>query len=270
MKKLIIALIMMAPGMLHAAGGGQIHLESASINLDNDAAKQRGAKYFVNYCLNCHSLKYERWQRMQEFGLSLDDIKEKLMPANAKPGDLMTIAMKTDDAKAWFGNPAPDLTLETRLRGEDWVYTYLKSFYLDDSRPFGVNNRVFDKVGMPHVLWELQGFKKPVYRYDVTMKGHVEQSFGSEDEAEAFVAEHGGDAALKISKVVDDLETAVPGKLDETEYDKVIRDIVTFMAYMAEPVKMERQRLGIWVLLFLAVLFVFAYLLKKEYWKDVH
>ena len=270
MKKLLITLFMMLPGMLYAAGGGDIHLESADINLDNDAAKQRGAKYFVNYCLNCHSLKYERWQRMQEFGLSLDDIKDKLMPASAKPGDLMTIAMKADDAKKWFGNPAPDLTLETRLRGEDWVYTYLKSFYLDDSRPFGVNNRVFDKVGMPHVLWELQGFKKPVYRYDVTMKGHVEQSFGSEDEAEAFVAEHGGDAALKISKVVDDLETAVPGKLDETEYDKVIRDIVTFMAYMAEPVKMERQRLGIWVLLFLAVLFVFAYLLKKEYWKDIH
>ncbi|MEJ2309240.1 MAG: cytochrome c1 [Gammaproteobacteria bacterium] len=270
MKKVLIALIMMVPGLLHAAGGGDIHLESANINLGNDAAKQRGAKYFVNYCLNCHSLKYERWQRMQEFGLSIEDISEKLMPANAKPGDLMTIAMKSDDAKAWFGNPAPDLTLETRLRGEDWVYTYLKSFYLDDSRPFGVNNRVFDKVGMPHVLWELQGFKKAHYRYDVTKKGHVEQSFDSEEAAEAYVAEHGGDAELKISKVVDALETAVPGKLDEAEYDKVVRDIVTFMAYMAEPVKMERQRLGIWVLLFLAVLFVFAYLLKKEYWKDIH
>ncbi len=270
MKKLIIALIMMVPGMLHAAGGGNIHLESADINLENDAAKQRGAKYFVNYCLNCHSLKYERWQRMQEFGISIDDIREHLMPANAKPGDLMTIAMKTDDAKAWFGNPAPDLTLETRLRGEDWVYTSLKSFSLDDSRAFGVNNTVFAKVGLPHVLWELQGFKKPVYRYDVTSSGHVENSFDSEAEAEVWIREQGGDADMKIQRVVDRLETAQAGKLDDAEYDKVIRDIVTFMAYMAEPVKLERQRLGIWVLLFLAVLFISAYLLKKEYWKDVH
>jgi ubiquinol-cytochrome c reductase cytochrome c1 subunit len=269
MKKLLIALIMLVPGMAFAAGGG-VHLESANINLDNDAAKQRGAKYFVNYCLGCHSLKYERWQRMQEFGLSIDDIKEHLMPANAKPGDLMTIAMKTGDAQAWFGNPAPDLTLEARLRGTDWIYTYLKSFYLDDSRPFGVNNRVFDKVGMPHVLWELQGFKKPVYRYDVTMKGHVEQSFESEAEAEAFIREHGEHGDLKINKVVHELAVASEGQLDEAEYDKVVRDIVTFLAYMAEPVKLERQRLGIWVLLFLALLFVSAYLLKKEYWKDIH
>jgi ubiquinol-cytochrome c reductase cytochrome c1 subunit len=123
---------------------------------------------------------------------------------------------------------------------------------------------------MPHVLWELQGFKKPVYRYDVTSSGHVENSFDSEAGAEAWIREHGGDAEMKIQRVVDRLETAQAGKLDDTEYDKVIRDIVTFMAYMAEPVKLERQRLGIFVLLFLAVLFVSAYLLKKEYWKDVH
>jgi ubiquinol-cytochrome c reductase cytochrome c1 subunit len=269
MKKLIIALILMVPGMAFAAGGGNVHLEHANINLADDDARQSGAKYFVNYCLNCHSLKYERWQRMQEFGLTLDDIKTKLMPADAKPGDLMTIAMKEDDAKAWFGNPAPDLTLETRLRGEDWVYTYLKSFYLDDSRPFGVNNTVFDKVGMPHVLWELQGFKKPVYRYDVTSKGHLEKSFDSEADADAYVKEHEGDE-LKINKVVDRLEQGTPGTMTDAEYDKVVTDIVTFLAYMAEPVKLERQRLGIWVLLFLALLFVFAYLLKKEYWKDIH
>ncbi len=123
---------------------------------------------------------------------------------------------------------------------------------------------------MPHVLWGLQGFKKPVYRFDVTTQGHVEQSFGSEAEAEAWIREHGGDAEHKINRVVDTLETAVPGSLDDAEYDKVVRDIVTFLAYMAEPVKLERQRLGIWVLLFLAVLFVSAYLLKKEYWKDIH
>ena len=244
MKKLIIALIMMAPGMLHAAGGGQIHLESASINLDNDAAKQRGAKYFVNYCLNCHSLKYERWQRMQEFGLSIDDIREHLMPANAKPGDLMTIAMKTDDAKAWFGNPAPDLTLETRLRGEDWVYTYLKSFYLDDSRPFGVNNTVFDKVGMPHVLWELQGWQEAVI---------------------TTVKDHDGRERKEIS-----LELVEPGLLEPHEYDRAVRDLVNFLDYMGEPAKYERRELGVKVIMFLLFFLVVAYLMKRDYWKDVH
>ena len=270
MKKLLIALMLLVPGTLLAAGGGDVYQEKANINLGDDAAKQRGAKYFVNYCLNCHSLQYERWQRMTEFGLSIDDIKSKLMPASAKPGDLMTIAMNNDDAANWFGAPAPDLTLEARLRGTDWVYTYLKSFYLDETRPFGVNNTVFDKVGMPHVLWELQGFKKAVYRYDVARGGHVEKSFATEDEASAYVKEQAEDADMKISKVVDDLETETAGTMSDVEYDKVVKDIVTFMDYMAEPMKMERQRLGIWVLLFLAVLFVSSYLLKKEYWKDIH
>lgn len=247
MKKLIIALVMLAlvPVSAMASGGSYQPHDSANVDLTDQAALQRGAKFFTNYCLGCHSLKYERWQRMEEFGLTIDQIKEYLMPAGAKPGDLMTIAMDPANAAAWFGAPAPDLTLETRLRGEDWVYNYLRAFYIDESRPFGVNNTVFDKVGMPHVLWELQGMQKAI--------------FDEEDDG------HGG-----THKVFKGFEQVSAGTMTPEEYDAMSRDLVTFLAYMAEPVKLERQRLGIYVLIFLAFFFVVAYMLKKNYWKDVH
>ena len=244
MKKLLIAIVMLASSSAFASGGN-IHLDHADVDITDQASLQRGAKYFVNYCLNCHSLKYERWQRMLEFDIPEDLLKQNLMPADAKPGDLMTVAMNPDDAANWFGAPPPDLTLEARLRGDDWVYTYLRSFYIDESRPFGVNNIVFDKVGMPHVLWELQGMQKAIFEEHKDKNGHVSQVFKG-------------------------FEMVKPGKMSAEEYDRMALDLTNFLSYMGDPSKLKRYSLGIKVLLFLLVFFIFAYLLKKEYWKDVH
>lgn len=248
MKKLIAILsLALAPLAALAAGGGTVHLDDANIDVANHAAIQRGAKLFVNYCMGCHSAQYFRYSKLMEVGegepdaLTEDEVKENLMFAGGKIGDQMTIAMKPNDAAKWFGAPPPDLTLVARIRGEDWLYTYLRSFYTDESRPFGVNNVVFPSVGMPHVLADLQGVQKAVYKDD----GHG-------------------------NKVVEKLELTQRGSMTPEEYDNAVRDLVTFMAHTAEPMKLERQRLGYWVLGFLAVFFVLAYLLKKEYWKDIH
>ncbi|OOY36193.1 cytochrome c1 [Solemya velum gill symbiont] len=246
MKKLILALALLAPLTAFAAGGGAIHPnDPANIDTGNEAALQRGANYFVSYCLNCHSMQYERWQRMEEFGVPEDLLKSNLMHAGAKKGDLLKVAMAPGDAANWFGAPPPDLTLEARLRGSDWIYNYMRAFYVDESRPFGVNNTVFDNVGMPHVLWEQQGMQKAVYT--------------EEDDG------HGG-----THKVFAGFEKVSEGSMTDVEYDAMIRDLVTFMTYMAEPTKAKSHRTGIMVLLFLALLLVFSYMLKKEYWKDVH
>jgi ubiquinol-cytochrome c reductase cytochrome c1 subunit len=248
MKKLIaiIALAWLPLGAM-AAGGAKVELQPANISLSNEASIQRGAKMFMNYCMGCHSAQYARYNLLTNVGLSEDEIKDNLIfNADAKVGDLMTIAMPEADAAAWFGAPPPDLTLNARIRhnGADWLYSYLKSFYVDESRPMGVNNTVFPNVGMPHVLWELQGIQKAVYK-DV---------------------QHGN----KVEKVVERLELVEPGTMTPAEYDSAVRDLTTFLVYLSEPVKLERQALGIWVLLFLAVFTVIAYLLKKNYWQDVH
>ncbi len=245
MKKLFSVLLMIVPLTVLAAGGGNVHLDSADIDLDDQASLQRGAKYFANYCLNCHSAKYMRYQSMNELGLTDDQIRENLMFSGDKVGELMTIAMSSQDAEAWFGAPPPDLTLSTRLRGEDWVYTYLRSFYLDDSRPFGVNNVVFPSVGMPHVLWELQGMQK----------ANWEETTGPD-----------GKPHLELKG----LELVEPGTMSPEEYDAMARDLTAYMSWLAEPMQQERKRLGIWVLLFLVVFTGIAYLLKKEYFKDIH
>lgn len=244
MKTLILALVLFMPGAVLAAGGS-VHLDSADVDLNDEAALQRGAKYFVNYCLNCHSAKYMRYQKMTALGLTEEQIEDNLMFAGDKVGGLMTIAMKPDDAEKWFGAAPPDLTLTARLRGEDWLYTYLRSFYADTSRPFGVNNVVFPSVGMPHVLWELQGMQRAVW----------EETTGPDG---------------KPHKVIKGLELVEQGTMSAEEYDQAVRDMVTYLSWLGEPMQQERKRLGIWVLLFLAVFTVIAYFLKKEYWKDVH
>jgi len=247
MKKLIaIAALVLTPLTGFAAGGGA-HLEHANIDANDTASLQRGAKYFVNYCMGCHSLQYFRYQGMQAFDLSEDEIQENLNFAGAKPGDLMTIAMPAGPAAEWFGAPVPDLTLVTRRRhgGADWVYSYLKGFYRDDSRPFGVNNTVFPMVGMPHVLWDLQGVQNAVFTEVVHPDGTKEQ-------------------------VVERLELAEPGRISAEEYDQVALDLANFLDYVGEPMKQERKRLGVYVVIFLLFFTVLAYLLKKEYWKDVH
>ncbi|MGV6826512.1 MAG: cytochrome c1 [bacterium] len=248
MKKLIsILALALLPVAGFTAGGPSVELKQANINLADKEALQRGAKYFVNYCMGCHSAQYFRYEGMKEFGLSDTDIRENLITTGANVGDQMRIAMDGASAAEWFGAPPPDLTLTARLKpnGGDWLYTYLHSFYLDESRPLGFNNTVFPNVGMPHVLWELQGVQKAVMKEVAHEDGHTEI-------------------------VVDRLEVTEPGTLSAEEYDRLVKDLVTFMVHIAEPMKLERQRLGVWVLLFLSVFFVLAYMLKKEYWKDVH
>lgn len=246
MKKLIFAFLLASVPMLGLAAGEGPHLDEANIDLGDQASLQRGAKYFVNYCLSCHSAKYQRYNRMaRDLGLAEDEVIGNLMFTTDKIGETMNIAMPVDKAKDWFGNPPPDLSVLIRARGVNYIYTYLRSFYADEKRPFGVNNIVFPDVAMPHVLWELQGEQKPVYR--------TEQ-----------------DAAGKNIQVFDHFEPVSAGTLSPEEYDQVARDLTAFLAYVGEPIQMERKRLGIWVLLFIAVFFVLSYLLKKEYWKDVH
>ncbi|MCW8919189.1 MAG: cytochrome c1 [Gammaproteobacteria bacterium] len=246
MKKLIVACVFAVLPVLGMAAGGGVHLEKANIDLRDNASLQRGAKLFVNYCLSCHSAAYQRYNRMgRDIGLSDEQVKEHLMLASDKLGETMTIAMPTADAKKWFGNPPPDLSVIARARGVDWLYTYFKTFYIDESRPFGVNNKVFPDVGMPHVLWELEGMKKAVTRTDTDAEGN----------------EH---------TVITGYEMVKPGSMNEAEYDQAARDLTAFLAYTGEPIQLKRQQIGVYVLIFLLFFFVVAYLLKKEYWKDVH
>jgi len=237
MKKLLTALLF-AP-LMALASGAAVHLDKAPDVSGDNAALQNGAKLFVNHCLNCHGASFMRYNRLTGIGLTEQQIKDSLLFTADKVGEPMRVAIRPDEAKQWFGATPPDLTLIARARaseagpGADWLYTYLRSFYRDDKRPTGWNNVVFENVGMPHILWELQG----------------QQVLNHETHK---------------------LELAVPGKLSAAEYDKQIADLVGFLVYIGEPVSGLRKQLGIAVLLFLGVLFVVAYALKREYWKDVH
>ena len=244
MRKLILAtLLLIAPTALLASGGGE-HLEHANIDLRDQASLQRGAKYFMNYCSGCHTLKYMRYNRLaKDLGIDEITLRQNLIFGDAKPGDLITNALRPEDGEKWFGAAVPDLTLEARLRSPDWIYTYLKSFYVDDTRPYGVNNVIFPLVGMPHVLGNLQGRQEAVME-----PAH----------------EPGAEPTITGVKLVKQ------GSLSPQEYDTMVRDITNFLTYVGEPAQLERERLGRYVLLFLGFLFILAYMLKKEYWKDVH
>ena len=245
MKKIILAFaLLLAPAALMAAGGHGPELEDAQVDLKDKASMQRGAKYFMNYCMGCHSLQYMRYQRMaDDLGIPEDELRDNLLFGNAKPTDMMTSALKPEDGVKWFGTEIPDLTLLTRWRSPDWVYSYLKSYYVDDTRPYGVNNLVFPDVGMPHPFAHLQGIQAPVYA-----GGHGEEDKGH----------------------VVDVKLVEPGQLTPAEYDVMLRDLTNFLTYVGEPSKLERRQLGIYVLLFLGLLFILAVFLKREYWKDVH
>jgi ubiquinol-cytochrome c reductase cytochrome c1 subunit len=245
MKKRLIPLLLILVPVLTLAAEDGVHLDKANIDPDNQQSLQRGARLFVNYCLSCHAAGLMRYERMgQDLGISELQVAENLMFTGGKVGDLMTVATDPEDAVEWFGTVPPDLSVIARARGVDWLYTYLRSFYLDPSRVTGVNNLVFPDVGMPDVLWELQGWQKPV----ITT---VKDTDGSEH------------------KVID-LELAEPGLMSPKEFDRAVRDLVNFLDYMAEPGKHDRQALGVKVILFLLVFLVVAYLMKKEFWKDVH
>lgn len=242
MKKLLLVLGLLLPMLVMANEGA--HLERAPIDPNNQASLQRGAKVFVNYCLSCHSAASMRYNRMADIGLSDAQIKANLLFAGEKVGDTMTVAMQKKEAKAWFGAAPPDLSVEARARGADWLYGYLRSFYRDDTRPTGWNNTVFDKVAMPHVLWQLQG----------------QQILKVEDKVDAH-----GIKAEAHTLVLDQ-----PGSMSPAEYDATIADLVNYLVFIAEPAKSLRLQLGLIVLLFLGLLFVIAYYLKKEFWKDIH
>jgi len=237
--------LLLGAGMIANAaaneGGG---LLQAGNDLGDRASLQRGAKLFMNYCSGCHSLKYLRYSRMaSDLGLSEEEVMNHLNFTGAKIGDHIEAAMPRDGATQWFGKAPPDLSLIARVRGADWLYTYQKSFYPDQSRPLGWNNKLFPNVSMPNPLWELQGIQQPEY-----------------GEAEA----------PGMDKPVVGLKLATPGKLTPAEFDQAARDITNFLEYAGEPAALKRQSMGVWVVLFLAFLTFLAYLLKKEYWKDVH
>ncbi len=246
MKKIITAFLLSLVPVLAMASEGGVHLDKADIDLHDQDSLRRGAKLFVNYCLSCHSAAYMRYNRMgRDLGLTDAQVKENLMFAAEKVGETMTVAMHPEDAKRWFGTKVPDLSVVARARGADWLYSYLRGFYLDPSRPWGVNNTVFKDVGMPDVLWELEGLKQPVYEVRKNAEGEEE-------------------------KHIVGFEMAQSGKLSKAEYDLAVRDLVNFLVYMGEPAKLVRYNIGLWVLLYLVILFIVAYALKKEYWKDVH
>ena len=232
--------------MLPAAAAFAQHeaeLEHANNNVANTQSLQRGARYFVNYCLGCHSAKYVRYNRLAEdLQLSEGQLLDNLMFTGERPFDTMSIAMAPEDAVRWFGTAPPDLSLIARSRGEDYIFSFLHAFYADDSSPTGVDNTVLPGTAMPHVLWELQGIQEPIYVPDPDRAGE---------------------------QMMTGVELATPGTLSEEEYDDVVRDIVNFLDYIGEPMQLDRQSLGIRVIAFLLVLLLISYMLKREIWKDV-
>ncbi|MFV2056223.1 MAG: cytochrome c1 [Thiohalomonadales bacterium] len=230
----------------YASSNGLI-LDAANIDPNDKKSLRNGAKIYVDYCLGCHSLSFMRYSRIaKDLDISEDDINEQLIFTGAKFADPMKIAMQAGDASRWFGTQPPDLSVVSRSRSVDWLYTYLRSFYQDESRPWGVNNSVYKDVAMPHVLWELQGLQERIVK---TSHDNNEQSAQSQHSSFRLVQ---------------------TGKQTATEFDRTVRDIVNFLHYVGEPSKAKREALGSWVIGFLFIFLVVVYLLKKEYWKDIH
>jgi len=250
-KFIVAAVACMLPIFAQAAGGGG-YIETVHLQPNNKASLQRGARTYVNYCIACHSLNYLRYNRMaNDLSLPADIVEDNLIfTSNAngeahKVTDMMSNTMTTEYAKGAFGVAPPDLSLIARSRGVDWLYTYLKTFHVDESRSTtGHNNLAFPDVGMPNVLWELQGLQRAVYTEKDDGDGRTHQVF------EGF-------------------EQITEGQLSTKEYDKVVRDLVNFLYYAAEPGRAQRISMGIWVMLFLFVFTAGAYVLKKEWWRDV-
>lgn len=244
-RTLLLILAWTLPGLSHAADGHSVHLDKARYDLSDKASLQRGARLYMNYCLGCHQMQYQRYLRTaDDLGIPHDLMEKNLVFTGAKIGDHIRNAMPAEQAAAWFGKIPPDLTLEARVRGADWIYTYLRSFYEDESRPFGVNNEVFKDVGMPHVLQPLQGVPRKTY----------ETRLVDGEEKQVYVG----------------IKADGTGELSEEAYDKAVLDLVNFLVYTGEPMRPLAEQLGWKVLVFLAIFFVLAYLLKKEYWRDVH
>jgi ubiquinol-cytochrome c reductase cytochrome c1 subunit len=244
LKRWVLLAAICAPLVSMAEEGG-FPLMHAGTDINSTESLQRGARNFMNYCSGCHSLKFLRYNRMAaDLKIPESELAKSLMFTTDKPFETINVAMPAE-SESWFGKQPPDLSLIARARGVDYLYSFLHGFYADKTRPWGVNNLYLPAAAMPHVLEGLQGLQKPVFK--------------SEPDG------HGG-----ANTVLTGAEMMTPGSLKPEEYDQFVRDLVNFLDYAGEPIKAERQSLGIWVTLFLLVFFVFAYLLKKEYWKDVH
>ena len=244
-RLLLIAAVLLPAGMAVADEEGGIALLHAGTDIYNIDSLQRGARNFMNYCSGCHSLKYLRYNRMgSDLKISEAELAANLMFTSDKAFDTINSAMPPD-SEAWFGKQPPDLSLVARSKGPDYLYSYLKGFYADKTRPWGVNNLYLPSVAMPHVLEGLQGLQKPVFKNEPDANGSARM-------------------------VLVGVDAMTPGAMKPEEYDQFVRDTVNFLDYAGEPIKAQRQSMGLFVTLFLLVFFVFAYLLKKEYWKDVH
>jgi len=254
MKKIIIAISMCLFSFGAQAAEGGVHLDKIEVDFSNHASLQRGMTTYVNNCLGCHTLKYQRYQRTAEdIGIPLDLAEQNLIFGDQKIGEQITNTMPKEGAAKWFGTAPPDLTLETKLKGPDWVYTYLRSFYQDDSRPWGVNNAVFKDVGMPNVLGYLQG--------EQLLHCSAHELAENETQIDTLTG-------LEIGGCYSLVEGS--GQLSEKEFDKTIYDLVNFMTYIGAPHTEQSQAIGVKTLIFLFIFFFFAYALKKEYWRDIH
>ena len=246
--------LLFAP-MVLASSSAKANLHKIHVDLHDKASLQRGAQLYVNYCAGCHTLKFMRYARLaKDIGIvdgqgNVDQalLMDNLIFTDGKIFDTMRNAMPLKDGKQWFGVAPPDLSLIARVRGVDWLYTYLLQFYSDPKRPWGVNNVLFPDVAMPNVLLGLQGEQVPHYTTHEVMEGdkRVER------------------------QVLDHLELKEPGSIDSAQFDETVKDLVNFLAYVAEPVQLQRKRIGWWVLGFLFIFTILAYCLKKEYWKDI-
>jgi ubiquinol-cytochrome c reductase cytochrome c1 subunit len=265
MRKIALLMLWVLAGVsgMAMASEADMRLAPAPVNRLDEASLQRGARNFINYCLSCHTAKYMRYNRLTDIGLTPEQIENNLMFATDKIGETMTVAMTKADGTAWFGAAPPDLSVESRIRGRDWLYNYLLGFYRDPKSATGWNNIVFPNVGMPHVLWELSGVNKL-----------VETEYEDHEKATAAAIAVKGLSAIEPlaghKYAVLQIAPDVPGSLSRVQYETFVTDLVNYMDYMAEPVRNERIHLGIVVLLFLGVLFFFAYWMKREYWKDLH
>jgi len=250
MKKFLISLcLVLGVAMPAFASSDMIPLDKAPNKLNDLSSLQNGAKIFVNYCLNCHAAAYMRFNRLNDIGLTDKQIKDNLLFTTDKVGDTMKISMDAKQGKDWFGGNPPDLTVIARSRagqggtGADYLYTYLRTYYRDDTKATGWNNLAFPNVGMPHVLWELQGQRRPVYQ-EVEQHGHTVH-------------------------VVKGWEQITPGKMTAVEYDAAVGDLVNYLQWMSEPAQNTRVRIGVWVMLFLLIFMVIAWRLNATYWKDI-
>ena len=254
LKKLFLLTATLAMTQAFASGGAATYPNDAfQIDLNDKISLQNGAKYFVNYCSGCHSLKYQRYNRaFRDLQIDPEIGAKNLIFTGAKDVEQMHTAMSGAEGLKWFGQTPPDLSLTARAKSGAYIYNYLRGFYRDDSRPLGFNNSVFAGASMPNPLWELQGIQKPVY--------HEEKVCETVD----------GEEKCETHSSLVGFEAITPGTLNKEEYDKVAYDITNFLSYVSDPSALDRMRMGPWVLAFLAFLTVIFYLLKKEYWRDIH